>query len=276
VKKVIQGMVDFKTLSDDPTEWQGAAPLNSINYISCHDGFTLYDKLILAAWCQYQEPGPTAPQANYPRSNHPQIVDFADRTQFPDEKIENKLQKMDKLGAAILLTSQGIPFLHSGAEFLRQKIKMYANSQTGQMYEFDSNSNTAPDAVNALRWELKAKHFDIFQYYQGLIHLRRAHPTFRRETAASVRAGLKIRDEWTPEEACVAYELEDPENQLVGETWKHVIVLINPYPAPKIFTIPEGDWKIAVNLEQAGVKTLGTCTGGRVEVAGISMWVLHE
>jgi len=276
LKKVIQGMVDFQTLSDDPTEWQGATPLNSINYISCHDGFTLYDKLILAAWCQYQEPGPTAPQPHYPRSaTHPQVVDFTDRTQFPDAATESNLQKMDKLGAAILLTSQGIPFVHAGAEFLRQKIKMYPSpdSPTGEMYEFDSNSNTSPDAVNALRWELKAQHFDIFQYYQGLIHLRRAHPTFRRETAESVRTGLKIRDDWTPEAACVGYELVD--HQLAGENWKHVIVLINPYPARKIFTIPTGNWQIVVNGEQAGV-TLGTCSGGKVEVAGISMLVLHD
>lgn len=276
VKKVINGMVDFETRSDDIMEWQCATPLNSINYISCHDGFTLYDKLILAAYCQYEEPGPAAPKADYPHSaDNPQVVDFTDPEQFPDQDIETKLKKMDKLGAAILLTSQGIPFLHSGMEFLRQKIKMYPTA-TGKMYEFDSNSNTSPDAVNAILWELKAAHFEIFQYYQGLIQLRKAHPTFRRETAESVRDGLKIRDEWTPAEACLAYELLDPSNSLPEESWKRVAILVNPYHEPKKFTIPEGNWQIVVNGERAGVEPLEKTHGGNIEVAGISMMVLHE
>lgn len=281
VKKTIKGMVDFTTLSNDSNEWQNIrSPLNSINYIACHDGFTLYDKLILAAFCQYQKPGqPDSPQKHYPRSSkNPKVIDFTDRAQFPDADIENTLRKMDKLGAAILLTSQGIPFVHSGMEMLRQKIKCYPSqdSPTGEYFEFDSNSNTSPDAVNAIQWDLKEKNYDVFKYYQGLIRLRREHPTFRRTTAASVRQGLTFHDEWLPpeSESCIAYQLIS--NNLPNETRDKTIVLINPYPEAKQFNIPKEKWEIVVDDQQAGVNSLRETPGGMIKVAGISMMVLYQ
>ncbi|MCI0513612.1 hypothetical protein L0128_10405 [candidate division KSB1 bacterium] len=283
IPQVIRGMVDFSPKSGDQTEWQALqSPLNSINYIDCHDGYTLFDKLILAAYCDYQEPGqPGAFQKTYPRSaTNPQVVDFTDRSQFKAAEIGSQLQQMNKLGAAILFTSQGIPFFHSGSEFLRQKIALQADAQSpsGKYYQFDVNSNTSPDAVNAIRWELKARHYEIFQYYQGLIRLRREHPTFRRTTAASVRQGLKIEAAWNPptSPACIAYQLVDPADELAGESWKRVIVLMNPYPTAQTFSIPAGAWPIVVNEKQAGVETLGLSAGGAITVAPISMLILHE
>ncbi len=283
LKKAIRGMVDFTPNSADQTEWQAIqSPLNSINYISCHDGFTLYDKLVLAEYCQYQEPGkPDSPKSTFPQSpDHPQVVDFVDAAQFPAPNVIEKLKKMNKLGAAILFTSQGIPLMHSGEEILRQKIKLVPSTEspTGELYVFDSNSNTSPDAVNAIQWALKEKNADIFRYYQGLIHLRKAHPTFRRRSAASVRKGLKLHDEWCPSaaEQCIAYQLRDSENELQAETWKNVIVLMNPYPDAKVFQIPPQKWQVVVNPEKAGIETLEIIDSGTILVPGISMVVLHE
>jgi pullulanase len=283
LKKAIRGMVDYTTNSADKTEWQAIqSPLNSINYISCHDGFTLFDKLILAEYCQYQEPGkPDSPQSTFPQSpNNPQVVDFNDAFQFPAPDVAEKLKKMNKLGAAILLTSQGIPFMHSGEELLRQKIKLVPSndSPTGELYVFDSNSNTSADAVNAIQWALKEKNADIFHYYQGLIRLRKIHPTFRRATAASVRKGLKFHDEWClpAAEQCIAYQLLDKENELKAETWKNVIILMNPYPEAKIFQIPTQKWHVVVNQAKAGIETLEVVDNGKILVPGISMMVLHE
>jgi len=282
VKMGIRGMVDFIPQSPDPTEWQQIrAPQNSINYIACHDGFTLYDKLIIAAYCEYQAPGPVnSPKPAMPHSFlNPRVVDFHDTTQFTSKHIEAELKKMDKLGTAILFTSQGIPFMHSGQEFLRQKIKMVPSdtSESGRRYEFDSNSNTSPDAVNAIQWALKEKNYDIFQYYRGLIHLRKNHPTFRRTSAESVREGLIYQDDWLPtaSEACIAYQLLDPENKLTGETWENVVVLINPYPERKVFQIPAGKWHVVVNGEKAGTTSIAEKEASEIEVDAISMMVAY-
>jgi pullulanase len=281
VKKVITGMVDFTPKDQDKNEWINIlSPLNSINYIDCHDGYTLYDKLIISEYCQYTEPGrPDSPKKTMPQSEtNPNVVDFNDQNQFKDKNIEEKLQRMNKFGAAILLTSQGIPFIHAGQELLRQKVNLIKDGSGKDLFIFDSNSNTSSDETNAIKWENKVKYHDIFNYYHGLIKIRMEHPTFKRETKASVLKGFKLHDEWLPKnsERCIAYSLNDHDNLLKEEKWKDVIVLMNPYNEPKTFMLPPGEWNIAVNDEKAGIESLGKTKDGSVEVKKISLMVLYR
>jgi pullulanase len=282
VRKTIKGMIGYTPRDDDKTEWQEInSPLNSINYIDCHDGYTLFDKLIIGEYCNYIEPGKSgSSRKTYPQSEtNSNVVDLKDNTIFSAEDEFGRLKKMNNLGAAILLTSQGIPFIHAGQEILRQKINYIKteNSSRG-LFVFDPNSNTSSDKVNAIKWSDKEKNYDVFKYYQGLIELRKEHPTFKRKTKESVENGLIFYDEWLPKngERCIAYNLVDPKNDIRNEKWKNVIVLINPYPDPKTFTIPKGEWKIVVNAEKAGVKTINEIVGEKVDVAGVSMTVLYK
>jgi len=93
-----------------------------------------------------------------------------------------------------------------------------------------------------------------------------------------VLKGFKFKNEWSlpDSERCIAYNLIDPDNELKDESWKDVAVLINPYPEPKLFTIPQKKWCIVVNGENSGVETLGITMGGQVDVDGISMMVLYS
>ncbi|MGH9937241.1 MAG: type I pullulanase, partial [Blastocatellia bacterium] len=127
------------------------SPLEAVNYVECHDNHTLWDRLSIS----------TAADAS---------VTGADR------------RAMDKLAAAIIFTSQGIPFIQSGQEFLRTK-------------GGDHNSYDKTDAVNMIRWREKAEHHDVVEYYRGLIELRRAHPIFRLETSDDVRGAVKFLDD---------------------------------------------------------------------------------
>lgn len=281
-RKVITGMINYSPLGDDPTEWQNIrSPLNSINYIDCHDGYTLFDKLIISNYCNFQEPGKqNSPKSSYPKSDtNPNVVDFFDKTQFPEENIKHKIIRMNNLGAAILLTSQGIPFLHAGQEILRQKINYVYDSKLNKyFYVFDDNSNTSSDETNSIKWENKETYYDIFNYYKGLIKLRKEHPTFRRTSKESVINGLKFHDEWLPDnsERCIAYNLLDDKNQLKNEKWKNVIVLINPYNEKKTFKIPEGKWAVVVNGDKAGTEILYYVSGSKITVDPISLMVLYK
>lgn len=282
VKKVINGMINYKPLDSDSTEWQYIrTPLNSINYIDCHDGYTLFDKLIISNYCDFLEPGKkNSPKSDYPKSDtNPNVVDFSDKNQFKDPNIEEKIIRMNNFGAAILLTSQGIPFIHAGQEILRQKINyIYDNSTKKYFYTFDSNSNTSSDETNSIKWENKEKYFEIFNYYKGLIKLRKEHPTFRRTTKESILNGFKFHTDWLPEnsERCIAYTLEDPKNLLKSEKWKYVVVLMNPYNEIKTFNIPEGDWAVVVNSKQAGTDILYQFKGSKVNVEGISILIMYK
>lgn len=131
-------------------------PGQSINYISCHDNLTFWDKLAIS---------------NADDSE-------ADRV------------KMNKLGSAVLFTSQGVPFMQAGEEMLRSKPN--EKSETG----FDENSYSSPDATNSIKWDNKGNVMDVYEYYKGLIAFRKAHSALRMTTAAAIQNNLTFYD-WT-------------------------------------------------------------------------------
>ncbi len=188
------------------------SPLEAINYVECHDNHTLWDRLKIST------------------IDDAQITD-ADR------------RAMDKLAAVAVFTSQGIPFIQAGQEFLRTK-------------GGDHNSYDKPDAVNMIRWREKLEHRDVYEYYQGLIALRWAHPLFRLETSEEVRQAVKFLDE-QPGSAippgCVAYLIEDVN---ANDEWSHALVILNASARLARLEIPEGDWQVFGNNKEVGTAPL--------------------
>lgn len=189
-----------------------AAPLESVNYVECHDNHTLWDRLMIS----------TIEDA---------AVTAADR------------RAMDKLAAVALFTAQGVPFIQSGQEWLRTK-------------GGDYNSYNKPDAVNMIRWRQKAENLDVYEYYRGLIRLRRAHRLFRYRTAQSVHQAVKFLDDHLNlpvPPGCVGYEIEDIRG---GDEWARAVVLLNARAEAATFTIPPGAWKIYGDARQVGTVPL--------------------
>jgi pullulanase len=176
------------------------SPLETVNYVECHDNHTLWDRLVIST------------------------IDDARIT-------DGDRRAMDKLAAAILFTSQGIPLMQCGQEFLRSK-------------GGDHNSYDKPDSVNMIRWREKADHHDVYEYYQGLITLRRAHPVFHLETADEARHAVKFLDDQldvTLPHGCIAYLIEDVTGR---DEWSRAMVLLNANARALELSIPEGNWRI--------------------------------
>lgn len=151
IKSGIVGAIDHPHVMYQDGKFPFAKrPTQTVTYESSHDNYTLFDKLTLA---------------------NPNLS-------------EEELIKLNKLAAVLVLTSQGIPFLHGGEEFLRQKIRPDGT--------FEHNSYNSPDSVNALNWERKHKYRDVVNYYKGLIELRKAHKGFRMTTAEDVEKFLRF------------------------------------------------------------------------------------
>ena len=129
--------------------WSGQ-PGQSINYVSCHDNHTLWDKLAIAN---------------------------------ADDSEEDR-RKMNKLSSAIILTSQGVPFFQAGEEMLRSKPS--ATVEGG----FEENSYCSPDSTNSIKWDNKANVMEIYDYYKGLIAFRKAHGALRMTEASDVQTKL--------------------------------------------------------------------------------------
>ncbi len=196
-------------------------PIETVNYVSAHDNLTLWDKLA--------------------------------RT-LPDATDAEK-RAMQKLALGVVLTSQGIAFLHGGSDFCRTKHGHH-------------NSYNAGDAINAFDWQRKHEYREVHEYVRGLIALRRAHPAFRMTDAAEVRANLRFL-EASP---LIAYTLD---GAAVGDPWAKILVAYNGDGAAHELTLPGGEWTVAVDHERAGVEPIGRARD-RVTLPPHSMIVLHR
>lgn len=205
-------------------------PTETINYVEAHDNHTLWDRLAIIS---------------------------------PDATREDRIA-MNKLAAAVLLTSQGIPFLHGAQDILRTK-------------NGHENSYNSPDEVNMIHWRWKKENFDVFKYYQGLIALRKAHPMFRMSTGDEVRASLSFLDDhmgMPVPSGGIGYVLS---RGTTNDSWEKVLVLFNSNSTSTEFTIPPSDWIPVVSKDAAGVAPLGAAlTTTTVTVAPRSATIFYS
>ncbi|RGI44547.1 type I pullulanase [Roseburia sp. OM04-10BH] len=200
---VAHPQVDYDAYGSKP--W-AKEPGQSINYVSCHDNYTLWDKLSVSC-----------PEAS-----------------------EEKKKAMNRLCAAIVFTSQGVPFIQAGEEFLRSK-------PLPEKKGFAENSYNMPDAVNSIKWDNIHEYPDMIAYYKGLMELRKAHPVFRMQSEAEMTQNLCFLSD-TPENV-VAYLLK---GKGADDTPENILVIFNGNDEEILYNLPEGKWKILVDDKTAG------------------------
>ncbi len=220
--------IDYQAVNYSKAPW-AAEPYQAINYVSCHDDNTLFDRLKIS--------NPSASEA--------------------------ELIKMDKLSNAVVLTSQGVAFLHAGADFLRTKQGV-------------ANSFNAPDSINRIDWSRKTKYRSVFDYYKGLVGLRKHHPAFRMPTTKMIQDHLKFME--TRDPCLIAYELTDHAN---GDKWTTLLIILNGNASAKTFTLPEGNWMLAGDadkIDEKGIKDeKGTkINAGDLDVPGTAEYILYQ
>ena len=212
--------------------WWTTNPQQVVQYASCHDNYTLVDKIIKST-------GKSA--------------------------IDSTVIKMNNLAAAYYMTAQGIPFIHAGEEFLREKL-----TESGSRVE---NSYNSSDYVNHLEWSNldNATYKANSEYYKGLIAFRAAHPALRYSTAAEVAANVTSKE---VSAKLLTYRVDGNGAKAKGET-SDIFVIFNANTSSQTVTLPDGEWTININGTKAGTESLGTATGS-VSVAGISAMVLTK
>jgi pullulanase len=205
-----------------------AHPGESINYVASHDNHTFWDRLTLS------------------------------QKETPLDEIE----AMNKLGAALVLTAQGVPFIHAGQEFLRSKFG-------------HENSYNAPDSINMMRWQLKREHNDIFSYYRGLIHLRKGHAMFRMTHADSVRKYLRFLDDDLGLEVpanVIAWQIEAGNS---GDSWQKVVMIANANRDAVSVPLPVGEYRLFVNRQRAAEIPISENTySAEVQISGLEFLLL--
>lgn len=183
----------------------------TINYVSCHDNNTLWDKLRLST---------NVNSWKY------------------DEKWEI-VRMMNKQADTIVFFSEGIPFIQEGQEFLRSKPKAEGIG-SGTIY--DNNSYCSPDSVNKVRWNLKAENSDVFNYYKDLYKFRAEHESFKLTFAEEISEKLTfIDDKNTANKTSIIYRIQN-DNDTYGD-----MIIIHNVAEVATFDLPEGKWKVVFN-----------------------------
>ena len=229
IKAGIAGMiahpqVDYTKVNYTKEAWANE-PTQMISYVSCHDDMCLVDRLKASI-----------PEAAYDME---------------------EVIRLNQLAQTAVFTSQGIPFMLSGEEMLRDKKGVH-------------NSFNSSDEINHLDWNNLKKYPQVFAYYKGLIQMRKAHPAFCLGSAELVRKHL----EFLPTQDClVAFRLK---SHAGGDKWNNIYVVLNGNTNLQSVNIPKGKYTIVANngvINEAGI---GEMEGGEVMIDAQTALILHD
>ena len=227
IKFGIAGAIDHPQVDMTKVNYSKAAwtnePSQMIAYVSCHDDMCLTDRL---------------------RATVPNISD-------------EELIRLDLLAQTAVLTSQGVPFLLSGEEMLRDK-------------KGEHNSFRSPDSINRFDWNNLKRYPQVFDYYSKLIALRKAHPAFHMGNAEEVKKNLVFLD---APEGVVAFQLK---NNAGGDSWKDIIVVLNANKTERAINVPEGLYTKVLANGKVDENGLGILNGSSVTVAPQSALIIHN
>lgn len=214
--------VDMSKVNYSTEAW-ASQPTQMISYVSCHDDMCLTDRL---------------------RASIPGIT-------------TDELIRLDMLAQTAVLTSQGVPFILSGEEMLRDKKGVH-------------NSYNSPDSINRLDWNNMERYPQVMDYYKNLTRLRHNHPAFRLGSAELVRRHL----EFLPTQpGLVAFRLKDYAGR---DDWRNIIVILNAAKQQRKVTIPQGNYTIVCHEGKIDENGLSTFSGSEATVSAQSALILHD
>ena len=230
--------VDMTKVNYDKKPWTNN-PTEQISYVSCHDDMCLVDRL---------------------KASIPALTD----KNIPEKERTAELIRIDQLAQTAVFTSQGVPFILSGEEMLRDKKGIH-------------NSYNSPDSINHLDWNNLQRYPQLFAYYKNLIQLRQNHPASRLATGDKVRQHLEflpaVNSKDVKQDCLVGFLLKDLQEI---DAWKTIVVIYNFNKEAKEMAIPEGNYTIACcngTIDEAG---LGEVSGKEVLVDGQSALILFQ
>ena len=228
-------------------------PIQTVNYASCHDNYTLMDKV----------------------NNYFGLKNLRYDTFMPT----NEQAKVNNLAAAYYLFAEGMPLIHAGEEMLRIKLDEHADGTSTVIH----NSYNASDEVNKIRWSLLDREnkegnliFDeTSDYYKGLIEFRKNHAGLRLDNQTDVNAYVKTYSAETDKYVKLpliyingaAMKTADAGkasvDEKIGEVADGIVIVYNntndtQYINPKNYNLPNGVWSVCVNGENAGTDVITT------------------
>lgn len=200
-------------------------PHQAINYISCHDNHTLFDKLSIAN----------------------------------ETRDDESIVSMQRLGLVIILTSQGLPFLHAGSEFLRTKHRHH-------------NSYNQPDHINRIDWDKKWEFKGLSDFVRELIDLRNSQSIFYLNDARTLQKNLAFFP--FKYGNVVAFTLIHPRPG--NDEWSEILVVFNGSEEQVIMDIPDSPWSVAIEGDRIDKSGFRVQENSQMKVSPFSATLLFK
>lgn len=214
--------VNMQQVGSDHLPWNDD-PTQFISYVSCHDDMCLVDRL---------------------RASVPNLT-------------PEMLVRLDCLAQSVVMISQGVPFMLSGEEMLRDKQGVH-------------NSYQSPIEINALPWQNLQRYPQVFTYYQRLIALRRHHPAFRLGNANLIRQHLSFLP---TQPNLVGFILT---GHAGGDVWNNIVVVFNANNEARKVTVPKGRYTIVASNGTINETGWGSVETDHLWVDAHSMLIAHQ
>lgn len=232
------------TGSSDLYEINGRLPISGINYVTCHDGFTLYDLV------SYNEKhNDDNGEFNRDGSNDNLSWNCGHEGYSEDPEILSLRLRQAKNFMAILMLSQGVPMLQAGDEMLR--------SQGG-----NNNAYCQDNRLSWFDWALTEKNIEMLRFVRQIIGFRKRHPSLRRTRFLTGKKtpgadmpdiiwhGLKLNEPgwFDPSAQVLAFTLT------TGEVWEEALhVILNMSDATldmPLYDTAGETWHVAVDTSR--------------------------
>ena len=207
--------------SSDLYEWSRRPPLASVNFVTCHDGFTLAD--LVSYNGKHNEANG---EDNRDGANDNISWNCGVEGETDDAAVEQLRLRQIRNFAVVLLVSQGVPMILAGDEVRR--------TQRG-----NNNAWNQDNEISWLDWDRAADNEPLHRFWRKLIAFRKRHPTLRRDRF------LQAGDvQW---HGCLlgAPGWSDPSSRVLAFTLADVHVILNMDDQDLDFELPSGTWRRA-------------------------------
>ncbi|MCR5652787.1 MAG: type I pullulanase [Ruminococcus sp.] len=204
-------------------------PTQCVTYNSAHDNLTLWDKLLKSSG----------------RNDY--------------DTTDERILAMNKLSAALVFTSQGIPFILAGEEMARTK-------------HGEHNSYNSPLSINAIDWTRTMTYRNLVSYYKGLIQIRKNYSSFREPSTITVSNTYFETDGRS-----IAYTIPN----ITSNEWDMMAIMFNnsdetsTITLKSLTTLPHS-WVVVADYDKAGFEEIKRIDGNDIHIPPMTALMLVD
>jgi len=220
--------------------------MHSVNYLESHDGYTLADFIRIAL--------------------QPELQDMKIEDPIAFTKLNQLQMDHSKLAALSLFSAQGITMIHAGQEFGRSKIITDSGVKDPDIGKMDHNSYQKDNETNWLNFDALAQNQELFDYYRGLIEIRRGAPALCKSVPSDI-----VFDHYN-NPLLVTFRVS---GNSTADLFDYYVILNANWASSDEVTLPPGAWELLVNKEMASSQAIDILSG-TVEIPAKSGMLLRK